>query len=251
MWAWIGTHDFKTCSQIVHALYTLILPCPLSCQAVILIRAHAFTGRKKITFWALLAGFIGLTAGNIYVFGTQFVASSDLNVFLGPSACYGDNKVTRHGEVFLTKNAAGIGFVLLAAFMLDFLAMSLVLFHCYQIRSTQGSLGRTFLRQGVVAFVIISVLNLLAAALCLQPRRQYNGIVLTWLWMLSPLIACRLILSLRRKALPTDTTQFRMHSRLIRDAFDPVSRSSIDEGDHWVPGCEALIIASSVPIPRT
>jgi hypothetical protein len=93
--------------------------------AVILIRAHAFTGRKKITFWALLAGFIGLTAGNIYVFGTQFVgrhvsaftfeiskfltASSDLNVFLGPSGCYGDNKVTMHGEVFLTKNAAGIG----------------------------------------------------------------------------------------------------------------------------------------------
>jgi hypothetical protein len=41
--------------------------------AVILIRAYAFTGRKNITFWALLTGFVGLTAGNIYVFGTQFV----------------------------------------------------------------------------------------------------------------------------------------------------------------------------------
>ncbi|KIM87005.1 hypothetical protein PILCRDRAFT_294315 [Piloderma croceum F 1598] len=83
MWAWIGTHDFKTCSRIVHALYTLILPCPLSCQAVILIRAYAFTGRKNITFWALLTGFVGLTAGNVYVFGTQFVGS-DLNMLLGP-----------------------------------------------------------------------------------------------------------------------------------------------------------------------
>lgn len=93
--------------------------------AVILIRAHAFTGRKKITLCAFLAGFIGLTVGNIYVFGTHFVgrhvstftfkisefftASSDLNKLLGPSACYGDNKVTMHGEVFSTNGAAGIG----------------------------------------------------------------------------------------------------------------------------------------------
>ena len=40
---------------------------------MVLIRAHAFTGRKKVTFWALLTGFVGLTVANIYVFGTQFV----------------------------------------------------------------------------------------------------------------------------------------------------------------------------------
>lgn len=43
---------------------------------------------------------------------------------------------------------------------------------------------------------------------------------------------------LRRKVSPTDSTQFQLHSRLVREAFTSISPST-DEGDHWIPSWEA------------
>lgn len=47
-----------------------------SSPAVMLIRAHAFTGRKKTIFITLLLGFLGVVAAHIWMFGTQYTGRS-------------------------------------------------------------------------------------------------------------------------------------------------------------------------------
>ena len=45
-------------------------------SAVILIRAHAFTGRKRITFITLLLGFLAVTATHIWLFTARYEGRS-------------------------------------------------------------------------------------------------------------------------------------------------------------------------------
>lgn len=45
-------------------------------SAVILIRAHAFTGRKKIVFVTLLLGFLAVAAAHIWLFSPRFEGRS-------------------------------------------------------------------------------------------------------------------------------------------------------------------------------
>jgi len=226
-WAWVPGHDAITCARVSRPVYVAVLPCPLSTQAVILIRAHAFTGRKKIVLVTLLLGFLAVAAAHIWLFSPRFEVAfpeSELAI-LGNNGCFqADVEVVALINTAMQARRGGL--VLLGSFLLDLLALILVITHCLKIRSTQGSLGRTFLKQGVNAFLVISLVTLVGSALCFRSNGRYN-VTFPFIWIGSPLVACRLILQLRQKRFPTESQQIRMHSRLVREAFD-----GLEELDH-------------------
>jgi hypothetical protein len=232
MWVWLGDHAFEFCSKISHPLYAFVVPFQLSAQAVILIRAHAFTGRNTLTLIFLSSCYLALFAAEIWLFSGKLTVASPLFLLLGKSGCFADDpRLKEAGASFATANRTAL--VLLGAFFLDLITMALVIVHCIRIRSTQGRLGRAFLRQGLGAFVAMSVLNLLSASFYLLPSIELNGIGIPITMICPNVIACRLILKLRRRVLPTASVELDVQSRLVRGAVDAMDlQESIEHEFH-------------------
>jgi len=99
---------------------------------------------------------------------------------------------------------------------------AIVFIHCIRHRTTWGPLGQAFLRQGLVAYVMVSSLDLIGAVVLLMPDKQKNGIAV----LRTPtncVIACRLILMFRRRADPTATTQLQNESKNAQDQIDQLA----------------------------
>jgi len=231
MWAWLGDHPQELCEKIIHPLYAFLVPFHLCSQAVILMRAYAFTGRSKIVLAILLPAYLAFLCAYTWLLGTQFIVIKDLYLLYGKSACFANDKQAEQGPAFAYSRGPRTGLVILGSFLLDFLMMSLVLLHCIRIRSTQGSLGRTFLKQGLGVFIVMSALNLLVASIYLGRNRQYDGLGTPFLMVLSPILVCRLILMLRRTVSPSETEALRQQSCLVREAFADHGETT----DEW--GC--------------
>ncbi|KAF9267324.1 hypothetical protein L218DRAFT_681321 [Marasmius fiardii PR-910] len=111
------------------------------------------------------------------------------------------------------------GFRQVAAFLIDLFMMIIIVVHCFRIRSTQGRLGRLFLFQGFVVFVLMSTLNIGIAWNYLSTSREFNGVFVPISLTLSNVLACRLTLSLRRQATPSESYQLRMQSEVVGRAL--------------------------------
>lgn len=115
---------------------------------------------------------------------------------------------------------------MLGAFALDVIATLAVVGHCIKTRSTQGPLGKEFIQQGLVAFVVTAILNLVTAVTYIQPARAYSGVSLPFAIGLPLPLACRLILTLRRRVSPTETFELREQSRIVRRGLAPLHEYS-------------------------
>jgi len=237
MWAWLGNHSSELCQKLVHPLYAFLVPFHLCPQAVILMRAYAFTGRSKLVLAILLPAYLAVLVAYSWLLGSQFVYIKDLYFLFGTSACFANDKHAEDGPTFAYTPATRSGLVVLGGFLLDALMMSVVILHCIRIRSTQGSLGRTFLKQGAGVFVVMSGVNLLVAFIYLGRNRQFDGVGTPFLMILSPVLACRLVLMLRRTVSPSETEELRRQSGLVREAFavDECSFAVELPRDEW--GC--------------
>jgi hypothetical protein len=69
-----------------------------------------------------------------------------------------------------------------------------------------------------MAFLVLSATSLATAIAYLSPDPNWDSMIILHV-ILSDIIACRLILMLRRQVNPTPTTQDRKRSRLVRDAI--------------------------------
>ncbi|KAJ8507120.1 hypothetical protein ONZ45_g10478 [Pleurotus djamor] len=219
LWAWLRDHPPELCAKVVHPLYGFLTCYQLSAQGVMLIRTYAFTGRKLSVLLMLLACYLAVMGTEIWLFSSRFVFPEELYVAFGTSGCFANDAGAQSGSLFDPHRVAiQSGCVLLGIFLLDVIMTATIIVHCIRIRSTQGALGKAFLAQGLVAFLVMSAVNLPSAVLYLRGDRLYNGLGLPYLF-LSDVMACRLILLLRRKVKPTETDLLDEQSRIVREAL--------------------------------
>ncbi|TFK40657.1 hypothetical protein BDQ12DRAFT_733867 [Crucibulum laeve] len=236
LWCWLGNHTRETCHKLIPPIYALLVGLPLSAQAVILIRTVAFIGGTAFTLATLLPFYLSLVGAEIWLFGTRFTVSEDLYMAFGPghptkSGCYANDghpleTVTSGGEYPNIPPTAG---VLLAIFIFDLVMMAIILIHYVRTQAVRGKLGKAFVTHSFTAFSIISVVYLFTSCLYFSPYRRWDGLGLPVVLVLPDVIACRLILSLRRTVDPTDTYILQENSRLVDQAFDKIFQTCSSE----------------------
>ncbi|KAK7031543.1 hypothetical protein R3P38DRAFT_819285 [Favolaschia claudopus] len=221
IYAYAGDHTAQTCSKLTQTVTSLLLPMQLFAPAVMLMRAYAFAGRRLRVLVLLLLFYAALVGIDIWFFCFNASNLPDLTyAILGGTGCFPDYPEGNGNQRLVI--------ALSASLVMDLVSLSIIILYCVQIRSTQGSLGRIFISQGLGSFAIVLGVHAIALGLYFSPRTLYNGIGLPYILVISNLMACRLILDLRRKALPTDEEILRRHSLIVDQA--------IDGSDLWVIG---------------
>ncbi|KAJ7708843.1 hypothetical protein B0H17DRAFT_1264259 [Mycena rosella] len=211
VFAYAGDHTASTCAKLTQLVSIFLFPMvrDLRASCVMLMRAYAFTGRNLKILVILLAFYAGLVGISILFFCTHVVPLPDTTFqVLGGTGCFPDYIVPNGGTRLLAASAA-----------MDLLSLSIIAIYCLRIHSTRGSLGRVFISQGLGAFAVVLVVHGVALGIYFWPQNFYNGMGLPYILVISNLMACRLILELRRKALPTETEILRQHSHLVDEAL--------------------------------
>ncbi|KAJ7156886.1 hypothetical protein C8R43DRAFT_407421 [Mycena crocata] len=212
IYAYGGDHTAQTCAKLTPLVCIFLLPMQLFAPGVMLMRAYAFTGRNAKILVLLLAFYLALVAIDIWFFCIDVVPLPDITYeVLGGTGCFPDYTALHGGERLLISMAAST--------LMDFVSLSIIAIYCLRTRSTRGSLGRTFISQGLGAFAVVIVVHGFALGLYYNPQSFHNGVGLPYILVVSNLMACRLILDLRRKAQPTETEIIRRHSLLVDEAF--------------------------------
>jgi len=228
IFAYGGNHTSHTCAKLTPIVSISLLPMQLFAPAVILMRAYAFAGRNVKVLALLLFFYAGLVTISIWLFCTNVPTLPDtVYQYLGGTGCFPDYAVSKTSGMRLI---AAIG----AASLMDLLSLSVIITYCLWARSTRGSFGRIFITQGIGGFTAVLVVHASALGVYFNPQTFYNGVGLPYVLVISNLIACRLILHLRRKALPTETELMRRHSQLVDRAFADNDVWVIEE-EHQLP----------------
>ncbi|KAJ6561111.1 hypothetical protein DFH09DRAFT_1316232 [Mycena vulgaris] len=223
LFAYVGNHTAQTCAKLTQLVSSLLLPMHIFGPGVMLMRAYAFTGRSVRILVFLLTFYAGLVGISILFFGISVASLPDIAYdLLGGTGCFPDYTVPNAGTRLVL--------VMGASATMDLLSLSVIAIYCLRTRSTRGSLGRIFISQGLGAFAIVLVVHVLALSAYFRPGSNYNGVGLPYILTISDIMACRLILDLRRKARPTETQILRQNSHLVNEAFAETDMWVIQEG---------------------
>jgi len=242
LWAWVLDHPLSVCRKVALPLNIVLNVLALCPPAVIFIRTYAFTGRNRLVFALLFTCYAGLVALYFAVSTTKFTHLEDgMHRMFGESGCFvGNNEVSPN---ILDKSPQAV--LTIASLIFDLLMTAIVIVHCFRFRTTFGPLGKAFIVQGLAVFIIISAVHLAVSIIYLSPARadKWYGLGVTTL-ILPNILACRLILALRRQVNPTATDDRRKASEGVRSAIRnlEIGGSSVvddedSEGDkpieHW------------------
>jgi hypothetical protein len=230
LWAILGNHSVHVCSKIVHSIYVLLIPLPVSVQTVIFIRTYAFTGRRRVVFYTLSLMLSFLFVLGIWTFTSNVhEATSYLSRYVGNTEC---TRIQHDSNVNVSTRT---GILVFCACAFDVLCLCIVMAHCWQIKSLQGHLGHMFINQGIAAFVIMSAANLIAGIECFVPIIRLYSIGLQFSMVVNNLVACRLILELRQYVTPTESEIAADQSRMINTVIANLERAARDM-DGWAAG---------------
>ncbi|KAJ6561110.1 hypothetical protein DFH09DRAFT_503168 [Mycena vulgaris] len=147
-----------------------------------------------------------------------------VNIVLLPMQFFARGVMLMRAYAFTGRNKS-------ASVFMDFVSLSVIVIDCVQRRSMRGSLGRTFLGQGLFAFAVVFIVHFLSLGTYYNPHAFHNGVGLPYILIISNIMACRLILDLRRKAVPTETELLRQHSLLIENALANNDLWVIEDGN--------------------
>jgi len=194
IWAFVGDHDPRDCAPLIFPIHTLFIPFQICPQGVMMIRAYAFTRKKPMVLLILSSSFAALVAVTIWVYCIHPPVVLPLEWYQnsGLSGCYPNYDSSVMG--------LRVGMIELSAILMDSLSLSIVLLHCRRELITRSSLARFFLGQGLWAFAAILIVNVTALIIFYVPNWSFNRFGLPFLAIVSNIIACRVILELRRKA---------------------------------------------------
>jgi len=214
----------------------MLVPYLRHCQhnvIILMLRTYAFSGRKKTVLAGLSITLVALVGVNIWVMSehlalpllfmierTGCFAISDLPTFdLAPA-------VGHEGQRIVTVQiplAYHLGIIAILSTFFDCLNMFVIFQYCVQ-RGTLGPLGKSFLKQGILVYVVMTVLNALSIVTFLSPFLVDEGWgSFVWLtYILPSALSCRLVLMLRRKASPTETELRVEHSNMVNEALEMV-----------------------------
>jgi len=234
LWTWVGNHPISDCTKLVPTVGILVCLFTMSAQAVFIIRTCAFTGRNKFMFAFLAACWIALLASNLWINITKWKVLVEWAQMFGNSPCIqtDDPEAGKSGVRSKAFNANAV--LMLSTFLFDSALTMIVFIHHVRFRTMWCSLGKAFVVYGMVAYVMVSALNLVMAIVLFRPDRQWDGLTVLH-GPTHDIIACRLILMLRRRADPT--SQLAKQSQIVRDGLRRMEASALvviddTESDH-------------------
>lgn len=212
MWAYIGNHGPEVCKYVLRPIHGLLAPFLFFSQAVMVMRAYAFSGRNRRVLIPLATCYSGLLAVNIWVFCIRIEAiPSSFYTLIGGTGCFPD-----YGDQVMAEK---IGYSMLAATLMDLISLVFVFIQCRKAQNREVSLARYFISQGLSAFGFIAFINATSAVCFFRPNHGGRGVGLPLVLISSNLVACRVILLLRRKASPTHYEISRRNSNIVRNAL--------------------------------
>lgn len=216
LWSYLPAHSFELCTRSGKPVNMLFTPCQVFPQAVMAMRAYAFSGRDKRALVVLGLAFAGFLSIEIWAWCSRIdMLPWIFYHFLrntGLTGCFAN----WGGPIMGVR----IGISMLGAMLMDLISLVVVLIICKKKSDTQGSsLGRYFVNQGLWAFVGVTMINAVAAIIFFRPPAFSSGVGLPLALVVPNIVACRVILQLRRRVVPTDTEIQRLHSHLVNRAF--------------------------------
>ncbi|KAH8986854.1 hypothetical protein EDB92DRAFT_1218351 [Lactarius akahatsu] len=169
LWGLVGNHEQRVCESVYHILFACAMPTFLSAQFILMLRTYAFSGRKTPVLVALSITYLGLAGVIIWVLSKELTLSP-LFFVTKRNACLAvsdEPNITVLVSV-LQRNtvpipiAYHVGIISVLATIFDCLNILVVLRHWVRGRDTFGPLGKSFLKQGMLVYVVMTALNALA-----------------------------------------------------------------------------------------
>ncbi|TFK71475.1 hypothetical protein BDN72DRAFT_877093 [Pluteus cervinus] len=185
LWAYMGDHGGEFCRPVVKPIYLIILSFYVSPQAVIVIRAYAFSGQNPWCLTALISCTLSVAglAMNALFRTTPLPPSS--YQLMGNAGCFPD--CSRPGM------KEELGLVIVMSTLTDLVSLAIVIYYCSRLSKHWA---QHFVRQGFAFFACATLVNVLSGSL-LALKNDYSLIGLPYSAMLSNIIACRVILGLK------------------------------------------------------
>ncbi|CDO73180.1 hypothetical protein BN946_scf185007.g235 [Trametes cinnabarina] len=196
LWCFAVNHPLETCERIFRIPVSLAMWNQVAAECILLIRTFAFFNRNMFVLVFLVAALAGVVAYQLFVATSEMLLLPFLpGDTTGP--CLPMSK---------PHSAHLLGFFI-APLLYDTLVTFMTIGKAISIRRRNGGpssqLIQTFLREGVFYYILISFANLVNGIFYLQPRQAISAICIPLSVMLSPILACRLILDLRERGSET------------------------------------------------
>ncbi|KAN0135317.1 hypothetical protein V8E53_006882 [Lactarius tabidus] len=224
IWGFVGDHEQGVCESYFRALYASAIPTILSAQFILMLRTYAFSGRKKWVLAVLSTVLLSFVVVTIWVISRELgltIVFSTIN----RTGCFTISELhppPGGGSSVQAIFNYRLGAITILAVFFDCINVFLMVRRCIQQHGALGSLSQTFVKQGIVLYVVMTALNSLTLATFFATGvlQDVKGLG-PWLsYILPSALSCRLVLMLRRAASPTET-DFRVeHSHVINDAFE-------------------------------
>jgi len=239
LWGLVGDHDQHVCESYYNILYACKMPTVLSAQFILMLRTYAFSGRKIKILAILLIAFFGLFGVIVWVTSNELTLSF-LFLAVNRSACIAVSDQPTIGEVLASAVEAldgtvkvqvhilyHMGLISIVTMFFDCLNMFFVVRHCVQ-RGALGPVGQNILKQGILVYVVMLVLNALAIVSFFSPYLVLHGLGSTasFSYIVPSVLSCRLVLMLRRQASPTQTELCVEYSHMDNEAIGMIAVES-------------------------
>ncbi|KAI0756567.1 hypothetical protein C8Q80DRAFT_1264608 [Daedaleopsis nitida] len=196
LYAFCTDHPLDYCERNFRIPVALAIWNQVAAECVLLIRTYAFFNRNIYILVLLVSALAGVVSYQLYVATSQML----LLPFIPPNVegpCFPMSK---------PHSAHLLGFFV-APLLYDTMVTFMTVCKAITIRRRNGGpssrLIQTFLREGVFYYILISIANLVNGIFYLQPRQAISAICIPLSVMLSPILACRLILDLRERGSET------------------------------------------------
>jgi len=218
IWAFVGDHTISTCNKVTRPLYGLMSLFMMSAHVVFVIRTYAFAGRNRFILAFLIACWMGLFIFVTWILSTKYKFILAWHEVVGDSACFGGD-ISRAAK-FVPDNTTWTWTQLysVSTTVFDSLMTAIIFMHCLRFRSTWGPLGRVIISQGLLAYIMLTVVNIAITVTYRSPDPKWDGIGFLSL-IIPEVLACRLILMLRRGADRTATIDDKRQLKIVRDAM--------------------------------
>ncbi|KAH9022328.1 hypothetical protein EDB85DRAFT_375993 [Lactarius pseudohatsudake] len=169
LWGSVGNHEERVCESYYHALFACAMPTLLSAQFILMLRTYAFSGRKTRVLVVLSMAYLGLAGVIIWVLSKE-LSLAPLFYLTKRNACLAVSDEpniavllasTLRGKILPAPIAHHVGMISELAAFFDCLNILVILWYWVRGRDTFGPLGKSFLKQGMLVYVIMIALNAL------------------------------------------------------------------------------------------
>ncbi|VDB87915.1 unnamed protein product [Peniophora sp. CBMAI 1063] len=190
LWEFCTNHEWSFCSWAYKIPVILATPNQFGAEGILLIRTYAFFGRDKRLLAALICMMLGLLSYQIYVATSAMIPLP----FLGNTGPCLPRSIPGQAQI--------LGYFV-APLSFDTIITVITLVKTLSMRQRGGSASQTiqvFLKEGFFYYFFISGANLMNGIFYFQPHSEMSAIMIPLSIMLSPILACRMIIDIRARA---------------------------------------------------